>query len=200
MARLMSLGAVRRSVTALVVMGCGIVAQGARALEGGSGQEQALAEIRRRGGRVTQELASPDRPVVAVSFRRVIGSPPAGDGELLPLTDADLVHLRALTGLRTLDLGSNEITDAGLTHLEGLIRLEALNLSGTRITDAGLTHLEGLTRLEALDLTGTRVTGAGLVHLKGLANLQELDLDETRVTATGLAWIPTQGKPANESA
>ncbi|MFP6603467.1 MAG: hypothetical protein VB862_13130, partial [Pirellulaceae bacterium] len=55
--------------------------------------------------------------------------------------DAEMVHLKGLTALQTLELHSPQVTDAGLACLKGLTELQTLDLSGTKITDAGLVHL-----------------------------------------------------------
>ena len=105
------------------------------------------------------------------------------------VTDADLLHLKSLSQLRSLDLDSTEVTDAGIEHLKGLNRLESLNLDGTEVTDAGIEHLQGLTELQELNLRATRVTDAGLVHLKGLSRLEYLDLSWTEVTDAGMKHL-----------
>ena len=107
------------------------------------------------------------------------------------LTDHDLVHLKGLTGLRSLalNLDSSQVTDAGLVHLKRLIDLRDLRLRGPQVTDAGLGHLQTLTKLERLHLTSTRVSDAGLVHLKGLAKLRYLNLGGTPITDTGLKHL-----------
>ena len=82
------------------------------------------------------------------------------------VTDAGLVHLRGLTGLRNLNLAQTEVTDAGLEHLQDLVNLEKLNLWETAVSDAGLRLLRGLVALRELDLEGTRVTEAGIAELR----------------------------------
>ncbi len=56
--------------------------------------------------------------------------------------DADLAHLKGLTGLRGLDLRGTKITDGGLAHLKGLAGLRVLDLRRTKITNAGAASLE----------------------------------------------------------
>ena len=82
------------------------------------------------------------------------------------VTDADLVHLRALPKLKTLVLRAPGISDAGLANLEELTGLRGLDLSGTSITDAGLVHIKGLTSLTWLDIRSTKVTDAGRAELQ----------------------------------
>ena len=100
--------------------------------------------------------------------------------------DAGLDHLKELTTLDTLDLGSTQLTDATLEQLKGLTTLHELELDGTRVADAGLEHLKGMTSLHRLALKNTQVTNAGLKHLKELTSLRVLDLRDTQVTDEGL--------------
>jgi hypothetical protein len=65
------------------------------------------------------------------------------------------------------------VTDAGLKHLKGLTKLEILSLGSTsgpigntQVTDAGLENLKGLTKLKSLTLWGTRVTADGRKKLQ----------------------------------
>ena len=88
------------------------------------------------------------------------------------LSDAELVHLKGLTSLKSLDLGGFrglqecKITNSGLEHLKGLTNLNLLSLGSTKITDAGLVHLKGMTGLSMLLLQGTKVTDAGVADLQ----------------------------------
>jgi hypothetical protein len=92
--------------------------------------------------------------------------------EILNLSDAlfkdnDLAGLDSVKQLKTLSLSTVvTLNDAELVHLKGLTQLTTLNLDHTFITDAGLAHLKGLTKLEKLDLTSTSVTEAGIKDLK----------------------------------
>ncbi len=106
------------------------------------------------------------------------------------LTDAHLVHLERLTGLKHLCLGWNmNISDEGLVHLQGLSSLEELWLTDTQVTDAGLVHLKELTSLQHIGLDGTRITDEGLVHLRSLPALRILWMANTKVTDAGLAHL-----------
>jgi len=104
------------------------------------------------------------------------------------LTDAGLVHLRGLTGLRTLIVKSGRhVTDAGVGHLCGLDRLEYLYLWGcTAITDAGAEHLSQLQALTSLQLPGTQLTDAGAASVAKLQGLTELGLTSSKITDAGL--------------
>jgi len=97
-------------------------------------------------------------------------------------TDAALEKLRplaGLTGLEALDLtGCHLLTDAGLMHLGQLRGLKALSLTDTKVSDSGLTLL--LTRfptIEALGLGGAgNLTRSSIRYLKNLRNLKALAL------------------------
>jgi len=91
------------------------------------------------------------------------------------ITNAGLVHLAKLTGLKKLNLWKVQISDAGIQLLAPLNRLEWLNLDQTMLTDAGLPVLKGMMSLTFLHLGSTRITAAGapaLFHLKGLKDLK----------------------------
>jgi len=130
----------------------------------------------------------PIRPTNMAKVRAAIRVAKIPGLRLRVASDADLAHLKGLTGLRTLNLWNcEEITNDGTAYLSGLKELRTLYVGGTQITDAGLAPLKGLTKLWTLNLDETQITDAGLAHLKGLANLRTLNLDETQITDAGLA-------------
>ena len=88
-------------------------------------EEQAIAEIKNRGGHF-----KPGRHVVRVSLSNT------------QVTDAGLVHLKALTSLTTLDLSHTQVTDAGLKHLEGLTTLQSVSFEGTQISLQAMKALQ----------------------------------------------------------
>lgn len=139
-------------------------------------QNAAVAAITRLGGQVTFDTKSPDRSVTGV---RLFGP---------TITDAHLVHLKALTSLQTLDLTETKVTGAGLVHLQGLTSLQVLRLDRADVTDAGLMYLKGLTSLTTLGL-GYKITDAGLEHLKGLMKLQTLYFTQAPITDAGLVHL-----------
>ena len=105
------------------------------------------------------------------------------------LTDAGLVHLKCLTKLKKLELSHNQVTDVGVAHLREMIGLQRLGLSGTQVTDAGLAQLQGLTGLQWLTLDQTQITDAGMSCLQRLTKLEVLSLRNTHVTGAGLAQL-----------
>ncbi len=105
------------------------------------------------------------------------------------ISDAGLVHLKALKVLQELHLDNTSVTDNGLVRLASLQTLQILDLKGTKITDAGLAHLRPLQNLRGLYLTRTGITDAGLTHLTTLGNLETLILWDTRISDTGLLQL-----------
>src|SRR5262249_54622327 len=116
-------------------------------------------------------------------------------------SDACLVHLEGLTGLKFLDLSdplaSNiryrifawGVLEDGLAHLRQLPRLEELYLRSRKISAAGLVYLGSLRELRSLDLSGTDITDNGLTHIGGLNRLEHLNLSHTHVTNAGVNYI-----------
>ena len=78
----------------------------------------------------------------------------------------EVVRLKGLTNLQSLDLRSTQITDAGLVHLRGMTNPQSLNLNNTQLTDAGLVNLKGMTRLQSPWFCDTQVTRTGTAELQ----------------------------------
>jgi hypothetical protein len=97
-------------------------------------------------------------------------------------TDTELAKLRTLSGLPGLEAvdlsGCHQVTDAGLMHLAQLRGLKAVSLADTQVTDSGLTLL--LTRfpdLEAIGLAGAnKLTQTVIPYLTRLRKLKALSL------------------------
>jgi len=105
------------------------------------------------------------------------------------ISDEELVHLKGLTGLLGLDLGSTLIKGPGLVHLAALTSLRKLSLFNTQVSDAALEHLSTLKSLKYLNLYITQVRGPGLKHLKSLNSLVRLDLAATPITNESLVHL-----------
>ena len=76
------------------------------------------------------------------------------------LSDAELVGLKTLTSLESLDISDNpQVTDKGMATVKTLERLQVLYLGKTGLTDRGLAELKGLDGLRTLNVVGTKVTG-----------------------------------------
>ena len=108
----------------------------------------------------------------------------------LVLTDADMVHLKALTALQHLQLSSsakNMITDAGLANIRDMVDMRDLSMTQAKVTSAGLNELRGMTRLHTLWIPATRVDD--LAPIRHLTGLKFLYLQETPITDAGLAPV-----------
>lgn len=78
--------------------------------------------------------------------------------------DAQVQHIRHLTGLRWLNIENNfNITDAGIVHVAGLQSLVHLGIHWTRVTDAGLRQLS---ELQFLDVWGCPITSGAIVEYR----------------------------------
>src|SRR4029078_7077739 len=98
-------------------------------------QVQAVAEIKRQGGRVRVEETTDGQKGITVAF----------NGQRV--TDANLAPLQGLTGLHTLYLHDPQVTGAGLAYLGVQSQLHTLSLLDTKVSDASLAHLKGLGQL-----------------------------------------------------
>jgi internalin A len=103
-------------LTAAVLSGCG----GGMTPE----QKQAIIKLQGIGGRV--------------NFK---GSGCKVDMTKTPVEDKDLVHLRNIPHLVSLDLEGTRITDAGLEHLRSIESLETVSLQRSTVTPEGVEQL-----------------------------------------------------------
>lgn len=103
------------------------------------------------------------------------------DASKAKITGADLVSLRRLYSLESLNLSATAIGDDDLKQLRGLTNLRRVYLDKTAITDTGLGYLNSLPRLEVLTLRHTRVTGPGLARLDALKDLLVLNLSACKI-------------------
>jgi hypothetical protein len=85
-----------------------------------------------------------------------------------PQASTDLSPLGRLHGgdLQYLQLSGTRVSNADLIHLQGLTGLRVLWLYDTRVSDAGLVHLQGLTGLRVLNLRSTLVSVGGVDALQ----------------------------------
>jgi Leucine-rich repeat (LRR) protein len=109
------------------------------------------------------------------------------------LSDADLRHLKGLTGLRSLTLNSGSsmhtcpMTGEGLAYLKDLQALRDLTILFTELNDENLAHLESLRGLENLSLLNNKqIRGEGLAHLRTLPALRSLSFYHVPVGDAGL--------------
>jgi len=109
------------------------------------------------------------------------------------LQDADMVHLKGLTGLQSLTLSSGRssytcpMTGEGLVHLKGMSSLRNLSILFTMINDESLAHLKYLTNLDRLSILNTEeINGVGLAYLKDLPSLRTLSFYMVPIEDAGL--------------
>jgi hypothetical protein len=115
------------------------------------------------------------------AYRLMLSPDTTGDEELAKLT-----ALVGLPGLEAIDLsGCVRVTDAGLMHLANLRGLKAVGLAETQVTDSGVTLL--LTRfpdLEAVGLAGAaQVSQTVIPYLARMRKLKLLALPPRADTA-----------------
>jgi internalin A len=134
-------------------------------------EDEAVAAVKKLGGRATLKEESFAKPVVSVDLAET------------GVDDDALKVLPMLSDLEILDLSKTQVTNAGLTYIAKLTRLRALRLSSVSgVTDEGLAHFKNLKHLERLDLQGTAVTGSGIPQLADLPNLRSIHLSGARIT------------------
>ena len=90
------------------------------------------------------------------------------------IDDTALPYISKSEQLTTLALGGANVSDAGVVNIDILGGLRQLYLNQTIITDEALEQLGTLHLLEKLVVWGTGVRGPGLRHLAGLTSLREL--------------------------
>lgn len=105
------------------------------------------------------------------------------------VTEAGLAHLKAIPGLKILNLSGAALTDSAVVHFRDFVELEDLILNNTQISDKGLAHISQLSKLNGLYLKGTQVTDAGMPKLAELRELMFLDLSQTKITDAGIASL-----------
>ena len=169
-------------------------------------QRDAVAAIRRAGGRATYEwevtrvtgpsgdLLQPNpngRPRGPRWLIRSLGLDYFGSvvgGELGPRDgDTVMAHVGRLDRLEVLAIGRAPLTEAGASHLRALRGLKDLHLG--RAARPGLKSIEGLRRLQRLDLREIPITDADLIPLRGLTDLQFLAVRSPNLTDAGMAHL-----------
>ncbi len=121
-------------------------------------QQEIVAEIERRGGKVEiesldwMERSFGDFAVLADRLRQItLRDNPDGDGFLKYLADSS----KDLRYLNDLDVAGSSVTDAGLRSLAEVRGLERVNLSSTQVTAAGIQELANLPQIEWINVWGT---------------------------------------------
>jgi len=110
-------------------------------------QQEVVAEVERRGGRVEIESLDwmarsfGDFAVLAERLRGITLRNCADGDEFLKFLAGSAKSLRYLVAL---DVAGSPVSDAGMKSLLELSGLERINLSGTRVTASGLGELAAL--------------------------------------------------------
>ena len=87
--------------------------------------------------------------------------------ERASLSDAEVVHLGHLTGLRWLDLHETDISDRGLKELANLTELNYLDISHTTVRGEGFAELKRLKKLLYLDIGFNNLVPIAFAQLAG---------------------------------
>ena len=127
--------------------------------------------------------------------------------------DSCMPYIAKLTGLKVLQLVTNNISDNGMKHITSMHSLEFLYLNGkmgdevmkyaaqleslkglyligTNITDRGLKNLVNASSIEELALQNNKYVGdRGLVHLSNLPNLRYLLLSGESFSDKGMKYL-----------
>ena len=108
------------------------------------------------------------------------------------LTDENLSYVGEMSGLEELSISwGYRLADKGFSHLSGLKRLRILDVEHSKMTDASLDAIGKLTNLEELQISGAGFSDRGIAQLKGLTRLKYLSLGEGnhQVSDAGLAFL-----------
>ena len=133
-------------------------------------QQQVIAEIEKRGGRVTLDHLDWLKQEIGEDFAQVLDTitgirfsgPSAGDADI----DFLLSLRKRLGTLRWLDFSNSKITNRGLLKLSTFVDLRKLDVRGTRIGNAGLKLAKSLPKLEWVGLSGSGVNWFGRFRLR----------------------------------
>lgn len=107
-----------------------------------------------------------------------------------PIGDTDRRKLSGLAqDVTVLNLAGTPVTDAGMIHVGRLLGLRKLYLGGCAISDNGLRELRRLTQLRFLGLFVTRVTDAGMPSLGNMKQLESINLGKTRTTDSAVRRV-----------
>ncbi len=103
-------------------------------------------------------------------------TPQKKGGSYDSVRDEDLACLKKLKNLRWFQIlypQHSRITDTGVAHLKDLTNMERLGIGSTYLTDASLSCLTNMKKLNHLNVTGN-FTDNGLGNLEGLKGLQNV--------------------------
>lgn len=133
-------------------------------------QEQMIAEIQQRGGKVQVEGVDWLRRSFGDDFSQVAAKVYGIEITGPAIDDIALSRLGwfrpLLTSLRSINLARSAVTDAGVQHLAAFPALREVDLSETKVTGEGLIFLERLPEIEWLGLRGTPIGMIARMKLK----------------------------------
>jgi hypothetical protein len=132
-------------------------------------QQEVIAEVQRRGGRVEIETVDwmqrsfGDFASLAERLRGISLRDSREGDVLLEYLAAHAGHLQYLSHL---DLTGSAVTNAGIKHLLKLQSLDRIILAGTAITGSAIKRLAALEELEWLDVSGIPIGMLTRWHLR----------------------------------
>ncbi|MEL6108176.1 MAG: hypothetical protein AAFU85_19285 [Planctomycetota bacterium] len=94
----------------------------------------------------------------------------------MEISSQDLINLRYLPRLETLELNGCTLQPGSLTELPECATLKSLRLSGKLFGDEVIATLQQLGQLETLRLDATNVTNRGVAQLSAMSHLRALSL------------------------
>ncbi|MGE0610290.1 MAG: hypothetical protein AB7O62_24590, partial [Pirellulales bacterium] len=101
------------------------------------------------------------------------------------LSESDVLQIRGLTKLTTLDL-SEDFTDDGLALLQDFESLSSLKLARSSVTDAGIAALKHHQHLYSLDLSGTSISDQAMEFIAQFPALSSVSLNDTAISEAGI--------------
>ncbi len=108
------------------------------------------------------------------------------------LTDAGLVAVARVAGLKHLSLSGSRFTDVGLAALSQLPALVDLDLNGVEATTDGVRQLLASHQFESLELSGPTVADDWLPLLMNQKRLNLLSFQGSLITDAGMATVVAQ--------
>jgi hypothetical protein len=132
-------------------------------------QQEVIAEVKHRGGRVEIETVEwmqrsfGDFAALAERLRGISLRDSREGDAFLEYLAANASHLQYLSHL---DLAGSAVTNAGLKHLLQLQNLDRISLAGTAVTGSALKRLAALEELEWLDVSGIPIGMLTRWHLR----------------------------------
>jgi hypothetical protein len=115
----------------------------------------------------------------------IIGIEKCSGSPRLMISDADLIELAGVGGIRKLDLRDSRVGARALAALSGMEMLESLSLPSVSVEGSALAVLQDLPQLRELQLIGSNLRDEDLVALNRFPQLTRLCLTGCPVTDRG---------------